>query len=101
MSTRIVLFLALLLPVFASGQSPATAWPAPNALTMQVLMAQRPAHIPEVQWQAMVLQPTHAGLYPIRITQALLDTIDATQLDRRYQCIMVRDEPRPPVQPKQ
>ena len=39
----------------------------------------------------MMLQPVNASLYPIRITQALLDTIDATQLDMRYQYIMVQE----------
>ncbi len=92
MSKSGVLFFALFLPVFALGQSPATAWPAPNALTLQLLMAQRPVHIPEAQWKEMVMQPVHAGLYPIGITQALLDTIDATQLDRRYQYLMVLEE---------
>lgn len=36
----------------------------------------------------MVLSPVHASLYPIRITQAMLDTMDARQLDLRYQYVM-------------
>lgn len=63
---------------------------APNALTMQVIMAQRPASIPEAQWRKMMLDPVNASLYPIRITQAMLDTIDARQLDLRYRYMMVR-----------
>ncbi len=63
---------------------------APNALTMQVIMAQRPASIPEIQWRKLMLDPVNASLYPIRITQAMLDTIDATQLDLRYRYMMVR-----------
>ena len=39
----------------------------------------------------MMLKPVNYSLYPIRITQAMLDTIDATHLDRRYQCIMIPD----------
>lgn len=93
MSKRSILFLlSALLPLFALAQEPPASWPSPNALTMQVLMSQRPAHIPEAQWAEMVLKPVHASLYPIRITQAMLDTIDARQLDMRYQYIMMREE---------
>ncbi|MBK6474220.1 MAG: hypothetical protein IPI00_08725 [Flavobacteriales bacterium] len=93
MSKRYYLLLMLALPILASAQSPSTAraWPAPNALTMHVIIQQRPATIPAEQWKAMMLQPVNASLYPIRITQALLDTIDATQLDMRYQYIMVQE----------
>ena len=63
----------------------------PNALTMQVIMAQRPATIPEAQWKEMMLKPVNYSLYPIKISQALVDTIDATQLDMRYQYIMVQE----------
>lgn len=61
----------------------------PNALTMQVIMAQRPATIPEAQWKEMMLKPVNYSLYPIKISQALVDTIDATQLDMRYQYVFV------------
>ena len=90
MSKRVLFLLFLAVPVFARAQEPATApaWPAPNALTMQLLLQQRPADIPAEQWQRMVLSPVHASLYPIRISQAMLDTIDARQLDLRYQYLM-------------
>ena len=63
----------------------------PNALTMQVIMAQRPAQIAPSQWKEIMLKPVNYSLYPIKITQGLLDTIDATQLDMRYQYIMVQE----------
>ena len=92
MSKRDYLLLMLALPILASAQSPSTAraWPAPNALTMHVIIQQRPATIPAEQWKAM-LKPVNYSLYPIKITQGLLDTIDATQLDMRYQYIMVQE----------
>ena len=96
MNPRALLLVLLLAPVSAVAQQPgsqclhpvASTGP-PNSLTMQLIMAQRPAHIPAEQWQAMMLKPVSYSLYPIRITQAMLDTIDATQLDRRYQYVMV------------
>ncbi len=63
-------------------------WDAPNALTMQVIMAQKPSGIAEEQWRKMMLDPVNASLYPIRLTQAMLDTLDASKLDIRYQYIM-------------
>jgi hypothetical protein len=51
--------------------------PLPNALTMQVVMAQRPASISEEKWRVYDVEtPLSASLIPIRITQAMLDTID-------------------------
>jgi hypothetical protein len=55
-----------------------------------VVMAQRPASISEEKWRAMMLNPVGASLIPIRITQAMLDTIDGRQLDLRYQYVLVR-----------
>lgn len=76
-------------PVILSKKDRVNSQP-PNALTMQVIMSQRPASVPEDQWRKMMLDPVNASLYPIRITQAMLDTIDATQLDLRYRYMMVR-----------
>jgi len=59
---------------------------------MQVIMAQKPAGITEDQWRKMMLEPVNATLYPIRITQAMLDTLDATQLDLRYRYVMVPEQ---------
>lgn len=56
---------------------------------MAVLLANRPAHIEQAKWLAMMTQPVNRSLYPLRITQAMLDTLDATQLDERFQYIMV------------
>ena len=42
------------------------------------------------EWLKMMLEPVNATLYPIRLTQAMLDTLDATKLDPRYRYEMVR-----------
>lgn len=81
-------FVVLALPYLAKAQAPVQSWPPPNDLTMQVIMAQRPAQYTVEQWRAIMLSPDGAVLHPIRVTQAMLDTLDARQLDRRYHCIM-------------
>ncbi len=87
---RQLLFIMFLLPMAAVAQERSRPErEAPNELTMQVIMSQRPERFTEEQWAKMMLDPVNIGLYPIRITQAMLDTIDARQLDRRYQYVMV------------
>ena len=99
MSKRLFLFVVVLVPLFALAQGPA-ATPF-NAPTLAVLLANRPTHIAQEQWLSMMTQPVNRSLYPLRVTQAMLDTIDATQLDRRYQYVMVpvpsgsTDAPKP------
>ncbi|MCI1752747.1 MAG: hypothetical protein LKM36_07770 [Flavobacteriales bacterium] len=95
-----LLFVGLLAPAMAFCQTPSTTKkekpvtpvfsPLPNALTMQVVMAQRPASISEEKWRVMMLNPASASLFSIRITQAMLDTIDGKQLDLRFQYVLVR-----------
>ena len=51
-------------------------------------MAQRPPQYTPEQWKAIMLAPDAPVLHPIRITQAMLDTLDARQLDRRYHYVM-------------
>ncbi|HQX31830.1 MAG: hypothetical protein IPH21_18450 [Flavobacteriales bacterium] len=63
----------------------------PNALTLQVLMTQCPKGMPELQWKEIMQNPVNASLYPIHVTHALLDTIDASQLDPRHQYVMVEE----------
>ena len=62
----------------------------PNALTMQVVMAQKHTGISDAQWRKIVLEPINATWYPIRLTQVMLDTLDATKLDARYRYELVR-----------
>lgn len=41
------------------------------------------------EWLRMMEKPVSRSLYPLRVTQAMLDTLDATQLDMRFQYQMV------------
>ena len=47
-------------------------------------MAQRPSRFSEDQWLRIIRNPGNAGVYPIHITRSMLDTLDSSQLDRRY-----------------
>ncbi len=62
-----------------------------NATTRAVLLANRPKDMPEVDWLKLMANPVNAPLYPLRITQTMLDTLDATQLDLRYRYMLLRE----------
>jgi len=67
-------------------------------LTLHLLMAQKPPTIAVEDWQKVIANPASASLYPIRLTQTMLDTLDATALDLRWQYVMVEKERPTPVQ---
>lgn len=77
------------MPCAALAQQPAASAPF-NAPTLAVLLANRPAHIEQAKWLEMMQDPVHSSLYPLRITQAALDTLDGRALDRRFNYIMGR-----------
>jgi len=96
MILRYLFMLALISPLMFFAQDPAKrpkslAEEPPNKLTMQVLMAQCPKGITEAQWKDMLLVPTTPVLFPIRVTRALLDTLDGRELDLRWQYVFVRE----------
>ena|SRR5690606_3466119 len=98
MKYRKLISLLALVPVMALAQAPA---PSPrekgpgdegfNAETHAVLLANCPTSMPEADWLKLMAQPVNTSLYPLRITQAMLDTLDATKLDLRYQYILVKE----------
>lgn len=92
MSVRCIYLVVLWWPVFAQAQGPATSKAAVplNAPTLAVLLANRPPHVDEAQWVKLMEDPVDRSLYPLRITQAMLDTLDARQLDMRFQYVIVR-----------
>jgi len=46
--------------------------------------------MPEADWLRLMEKPENATLYPLRITQAMLDTLDARELDLRYRYVLVK-----------
>ena len=99
MSIRAFLFVLVLFPAAASAQTVASdpvQKPKPiNATTRAVLLANKPERFTEAQWLDMMEKPVNRSLYPLRVTQAMLDTLDATQLDIRYRYQMAPNEPMP------
>jgi len=100
MNLRFISFVLLLCPVMGMARSPTDqspgkpgATPELNATTYTVLLANRPAQFTEVEWLRMMEQPVNRSLYPLHITQAMLDTLDGGQLDMRFQYVMVREGP--------
>ena len=91
MSKRHTLCLALLLPLFAQAQQPAPV--VYNAPTQAVILANKPERFTKAEWLRMLENPVNRSLYPLQVTQAMLDTLDATQLDRRFQYVMVGEMP--------
>lgn len=99
MKYRKLISLLALVPVLALAQVPSTSpsprekgpgVEAPNAETRAVLLANCPKSMPEADWLKLMAQPVNSTLYPLRITQAMLDTLDAAQLDLRYQYMLVK-----------
>jgi len=89
MSKRHILGLALLLPLLTPAQQPPPV--IYNAPTLAVINANRPERFTEAEWLRMLENPVNRSLYPLFVTQAMLDTLDATQLDLRFQYQMVPD----------
>jgi len=88
---KLISLLLALVPVLALAQAPA-AQPAmgqPNAETRAVLLANCPKDLTGQQWLKLMEKPENAVLFPLRVTQAMLDTLDANKLDLRYRYVLV------------
>ena len=60
-----------------------------NATTLAVLLANCPKGMPKADWLKLMANPENATLYPLRITQAMLDTLDGREMDLRYRYVLV------------
>lgn len=60
-----------------------------NATTLAVLLANRPKGMPEAEWLQLMAKPENATLFPLRVTQAMLDTLDGREMDLRYRYVLV------------
>lgn len=95
MKYRTLTCLLALVPVMGLAQGPAQpAMGPPNAETRAVLLANRPKDIPEEKWIGLMAKPENAALFPLRITQGMLDTLDATKMDLRYRYMFIPNEPQ-------
>jgi hypothetical protein len=91
MSLRLYLLALVLSPLVAMGQksaSPSDGNPVPapelNAATRAVLLANRPPQFTEAEWLKAMEKSVNRSLYPLRVNQAMLDTLDAKALDPRF-----------------
>jgi hypothetical protein len=92
MRKRSMLFILAWLPIMALAQSP-SAKPvqeskAINAITRAVVLANKPEKFTQAEWLLMMEKPVNRSLYPLRVTQAMLDTLDARALDVRFLYMM-------------
>jgi len=92
MSKCFLFLLLLALPCMAQAQTPEQPdGAAPfNAPTLAVLLANKPERFTDAQWLEMMREPVNRSLYPLWITQAMLDSLDGRLLDRRFNYIMGR-----------
>ncbi|MFZ1695169.1 MAG: hypothetical protein WAT74_18380 [Flavobacteriales bacterium] len=100
MSLRAILLSLSLLPLCALGQTsqqsqqpriPAINTPL-NATTLAVLRANQPKSISWEEWMRIMQSPDGPTLYPLRVTQAMLDTLDGREMDLRFRYMMVKDK---------
>jgi len=93
MNIRAFYFAFALIPAMAMAQGPGskpTQEVRPiNFATRAVLLANKPEHFTEKEWLKMMQEPVNWSLYPLRITPAMLDTLDARQLDVRFRYQMM------------
>lgn len=64
----------------------------PSTETKAVLLANCPKGMAQADWLKWMEKPVNQSLYPLRITQAMLDTIDAGSLDLRFRYVLMRDK---------
>lgn len=57
--------------------------------TLAVLQANCPKDMPMADWLKLMANPLNAVLYPLRVTQEMLDTLDGRKMDLRYRYVMV------------
>lgn len=91
MSTRIPTFVLAMLPMAMLAQSPKSIHQLEplNSTMRVVLLANRRERIAEAEWLRMMERPMNRSLYPLRVDQAMLDTLDVKVLDPRFRYEMV------------
>ena len=55
-----------------------------------MLRANCPKSMPLADWLRLMANPVSAVLYPLRVTQEMLDTLDGRELDLRYRYVLVK-----------
>jgi hypothetical protein len=56
---------------------------------LAVLHANRPKGMTEAEWLKMMQEPVNRALFPLRVTQGMLDTLDGRKLDLRFRYVLI------------
>ncbi|MFN3874909.1 MAG: hypothetical protein ACK4L7_03230 [Flavobacteriales bacterium] len=98
MSLRALFLASAMLPLWLWGQSPLSASAerkqhpdSLNATTLAVLRANQPKGMSWEEWLHNMQEPANHHLYPLRITTAMLDTLDGREMDLRFRYMMVKE----------
>ena len=111
MSYRKLVFVLAFVPVLGWAQAPAALTVSSSAVendkgnmvrweegltpeTRTVLLANCPKDMAQADWLRLMENPVSRSLYPLRISQALLDTLDGSKLDLRFQYVLVPEVER-------
>jgi hypothetical protein len=62
-----------------------------TAAMRAVLLANRPKGMAEAEWLKLMEIPANRTLFPLRVTQGMLDTLDARELDLRFSYVLVNN----------
>lgn len=62
-----------------------------TAATLAVLRANCPKGMNEAEWLKLMEIPANRTLFPLRVTQGMLDTLDAKKLDLGYSYVLVNN----------
>ena len=54
-----------------------------------MLLANCPKDMAEADWLRLLENPVNRSFYPLRITQAMLDTLDGAKLDPGFEYVLV------------
>lgn len=62
--------------------------------TLTVLLANCPKSMSATEWLRMMEVPANRSLFPLRITQGMLDTLPVKELDLRFQYVFAPNTPQ-------
>ena len=79
----------------SSSRSAARDLEGTNATTLTVLRLNCPKNMPEADWLRLMELPVNRSLFPLRVTQGMLDTLDGREMDLRFQYVLVGDMQMP------
>lgn len=74
-------------PPLSLGEGPGVR---ANATTLAVLRANCPKGMAMADWLKLMANPVNAVIYPLHITQEMLDTLDGRKMDLRYRYVLVK-----------